>query len=589
MRKFCLLALAIATIGLSLTSCKKDKPAADMADLVVYGTVYTVDDAAPQANAFAVKDGKFVYVGGENGAKAYVGAKTTVVDHRGKGMVTPAFTDGHSHYMMSYGMTAMGSLQFEFTTTPYELLEQAAAAYEQAKKQGKPAVYGFGWTYQLFEFLGMPTLEELDEVCPDLPLYFADGEGHKGLANSACMKAAGIMDKDGKLVITEIKGGEICVDEFGNPTGLLKEQAGTFCRLRGIDFLTLMGSAEATKTVTLTRDALHSKGYVSYIEGWANYYGNLRFYEAAKALDIKNELNLCLGLAYEVESSTVGKARKDEFDKAYATDKDFTTRHINPHYIKMFVDGTVETHTGYVREPYVDEEGGVSEPNWTPEEFASITADVNAHDYTMHVHAMGDEAVHLAVTAFAGNGKKEKRNTLVHVRNVLAEDYPVMAANNIVATSGVLWHIAGDGVKDVLRETLPETYVNQFYHIKSYFDNGVVMSAHSDFPALSGSSELPLHMMEICVTGILPTSKSEPLWPEELVTREQALKALTLNGAYQMHNEKERGSIQVGKYADFVLIDKDVMNEKTCPAKDIHTGNVTATYFEGQKVFGAGK
>ena len=198
---------------------------------------------------------------------------------------------------------------------------------------------------------------------------------------------------------------------------------------------------------------------------------------------------------------------------------------------------------------------------------------------------MGDEAVHLAVTAFAGNGKQEKRNTLVHVRNVLAEDYPVMAANNIVATSGVLWHIAADGVKDVLRQTLPETYVNQFYPIKSYFDNGVMMSSHSDFPALSGSSELPLHIMEICVTGILPDSGYEPLWPEELVTRQQALKSLTLNGAYQMHNEKERGSIQVGKYADFVLIDKDVMNE-SCPATDIHTGNVIGTFFEGKKVFG---
>lgn len=228
MRKFFLFITAVAVIGLNLTSCKKDKPGYAEADLVVYGTVYTVNDAAPQANAFAVKDGKFVYVGGEDGVKTFMGPHTAVVDHRGKGMVTPAFTDGHSHYMMSYGMTAMGSLQFKFTTTPLELLYEAAAAYQQAKKQGKPAVYGFGWTYQLFEFLGMPTLENLDEVCPDLPLYFADGEGHKGLANSACMKAAGIMDANGKLIITEIKGGEICVDELGNPTGLLKEQAGRY-------------------------------------------------------------------------------------------------------------------------------------------------------------------------------------------------------------------------------------------------------------------------------------------------------------------------------------------------------------------------
>ncbi len=251
----------------------------------------------------------------------------------------------------------------------------------------------------------------------------------------------------------------------------------------------------------------------------------------------------------------------------------------------MFGDGTVETHTGYVHTPYIDEEGGVSEPNWTPAEFSEITANVNSHNYTMHVHAMGDEAVHLAVTGFAASGKKELRNTLVHVRNVLDEDYATMAANDIVATSGVLWHIAADGVKDVLRETLPEIYVNEFYPIKSYFDKGVMMSAHSDFPALSGSSELPLHMREICVTGILPESGSEPLLPEELVTREQALKALTINGAYQMHNDQERGSIKVGKYADFVLIDKDVMS-KSCPAKEIHTGKVLNTYFEGKKVFG---
>lgn len=534
------------------------------------------------ANAFAVKDGKFVYVGNEDGAKAYVGKKTTVVDHRGKGMVTPAFTDGHAHYLMANGMTAMGSLQFNMNTKPKELLEQVAQAYQQAKKNNKPAIYGFGWEYQFFKD-DMPTLKQLDEVCPDLPLYLADGEGHKGLANTACMKAAGIVDKEGKLVITEIKGGEIVVDELGNPTGLFKEQAGTYCRLRGIDFAKLMGAAEAMRAVTLTRDDLLSKGYVSYIEGWANYYGNPRFYEAAKALDEAGELNLCLGLAYEIESSIPTDSIPAELKKAYAT-TDFATGHINPRYIKMFVDGTVETHTGYVHEAYVDKEGGVGAPNWTPEEFAAITTDVNANNYTMHVHAMGDEAVHLAVTAFAQSGKKEMRNTLVHVRNVLNMDYAVMAANNIVVTSGILWHIAGDGVKDMLRKLLPEIYVNQFYPIKSYFDKGVTMSAHSDFPALSGSSEQPLYMMEIGVTGVLQGVTNTPLWPEELVTRQQALKAMTLNGAYQMHNDRERGSIRVGKYADFVLIDKDVMNE-SCPAQDIHTGHVIGTFFEGKQVY----
>lgn len=587
MRKLLLLITAITVIGLNLTSCKKNEPAYKEADLVVYGTIYTVDDAAPQATAFAVKGGKFVYVGDEDGVKAQMGPHTVVVDHRGKGMVTPGFTDGHSHYLMANGMKAMESMNFDFFDTPAKMLEDLKAEYAKAKKTGKAAIYGFGWTYQVFDALGMPTIKDLDAICPDIPVFLSDGEGHKGLVNSACMIAAGIMDKEGKLVITEIRGGEICVDELGNPTGLLKEQAGTYCRLRGIDFLKLMDSAKAQKAVELTRKDLHSKGYVSYIEGWANYFGNLRFYEAAKALDTDKKLNLCLGLAYEVESSASAKEREAEFTKAYTTDKDFATRHINPRYIKLFADGTVETNTGHVHEAYKDGTHGI--PNWTPEELYDITSDVNSNNFTMHVHTMGDMAVNTVVNAFAHKGKKELRNTLVHVRNVLDSDYAIMAENNIVATSGVLWHIINEITRESLRETLPEKYVNEFYPIKSYFDNGVVMSVHSDFPALSGSSEHPMYMMEICVTGILPPDGTEPFWTEELVTREQALKALTLNGAYQMHNEKDRGSIMVGKYADFVLIDKDVMNEKTCPAKDIHTGNITSTYFEGQRVFGAGE
>lgn len=577
------LIVACAAMIMGLTSCQKGDPTFPEANLVVYGTIYTADDSATVAQAIAVKDGKFVYVGDEAGVGTYVGDRTIVVDHRGKGMITPAFTDGHAHYMMSNAMTVMGALKFNMDTRHDDIIAAVRDAYLQAKREGKPGIYGFGWEYHYVKD-NLPTLAELDAICPDLPLYLSDSEGHKGLANSVCLFRAGIIDERGDLLIREFPGGEIVVDAAGKPTGFLKEQAGTFCRLRGIDFSRLMDAAQAMETVRRTRDSLHANGYVSFIEGWANYYGNLRFYEAARALDRTGDLECCVGLAYEVESSSPKDSLPVEFGKAYAT-ASFATRHINPRYIKMFVDGTVETHTGYVREPYVDAEGGVSAPNWTSDDFAAITADVNAHNYTMHIHAMGDEAVHMAVSGFVRSGRPEMRNTLVHVRNVLAEDFAVMAANNIVVTSGILWHLAGDGVKDMLRHVLPEKYVNEFYPIRSYFDNGVVMSSHSDFPALSGSSEKPLSIMEIGVTGVLTGTTRTPLWPEELVTRPQMLRALTLNGAYQMHNDRERGSIQVGKYADFVLFDRDVMDERTCPAGEIHTGTVLRTYFEGHQVY----
>lgn len=579
------LQLAVVALISVFTGCSDDKTTdvvvENPADMVVFGSIYTVEDDAPQAEAFAVKDGKYIYVGDAEGAKAYVGEKTTVVDQRGKGMITPGFADCHAHYLMAEAMNSMGALQFEMATVPQQLLLNVALAYEDAKTKGKPAIYGFGWTYQLFEALGMPTLEQLDAVCPDLPMYLSDGEGHKGLANSVCLRKAGFIDEKGNRTDLNIKGGEIVVDKDNKPTGLLKEQAGTYCKSHGIDFNVLLDKDKAIDAVSNARDALHSKGYVSYLCGWANYYGNLRFYEAAKALDKGDSLNLNLGLAYEIESSSQNPLA--EVDNAAKT-KDFSTAHINPNYIKMFVDGTVETGTGYVSIPYLDKDKGVGAPNWSENDFTAITSKANSNNITMHVHAMGDAGVHFAVNAFVNAGKKEMRNTLIHVRNVLDADYKVMADNDIVVSSGFLWHVGTDIALDNLRETLPEKYVTEMYPIKSYFDGGIIMSAHSDYPALSGSSEKPFDMMEMACTGVMPGKNDNPYWPAELINRKQALKAMTINGAYQMHSEKERGSIKVGKYADFVVSNLDVM-DGSCPVNQIHNAKVMNTFFEGKQVY----
>lgn len=549
-----------------------------MADMVAYGAIYTAEDAMPQAAAFAVKDGKYIYVGDEEGARAYVGEGTKVIDLSGKGMVTPGFGDCHAHYLMAAAMGTMGCLMVNPEFRPAEFLEEVAKAYAQAKAEGKPSIYSFGWTYQYFED-NMPTVEQLDAVCPDIPLFAHDSEGHKGLANSLCMRRAGIIDAEGKLIIDQIQGGEIVVDADGKPTGLFKEQASTYCRLRGIDYDSLLDDEKAIAAVSHVRDGLLSKGIVTYMDGWSNCMGIMRLYDAAKALDDKGELNLNLGMAYEIESST--KNLDGDLSKAFAT-KEYSTSHINPHFVKLFIDGTVESGTGYVRLPYPDGSKGLV--NWTPSAFADVTARANAQDYTIHVHTMGDEAVHLAVSGFASAGRKEMRNTLVHVRNVIAEDYDVMAANDIVCAAGILWHRAADFVREYLLKALPEQYALEMYPMKSFCDHGVTMTSHSDYPATSGSSELPFFIMQNAVTCEDPITPDTLCWPEEAITRQQALKVLTINAAYQMHSEKERGSIAVGKYADFVIADKDVMNE-ACPVTDIHTANVIGTFFEGKQVY----
>ena len=202
----------------------------------------------------------------------------------------------------------------------------------------------------------------------------------------------------------------------------------------------------------------------------------------------------------------------------------------------------------------------------------------------MHIHTMGNKAVNYVVSAYANAGKDELRNTIVHVRNVNDEDYKRMADHNMYAVSGMLWHHCPSFAADYIREhgLAPVGQEAKSYPMKSYFDKGIHMTSHSDFPATSGSPDDPFGIIEIAVTGVLHGENGNPWWPEELITREQAIEALTINIAKQMFLEKERGSISTGKYADFLLVNKDVLS---CPVAEIHEAKPAATYFEGKKVF----
>ena len=170
----------------------------------------------------------------------------------------------------------------------------------------------------------------------------------------------------------------------------------------------------------------------------------------------------------------------------------------------------------------------------------------------------------------------------VHVRNVNPKDYKRMADHNMYVTSGMLWHNMPTGASEILKTLVPAGMEDKSYPMKSYFDNGIPVTSHSDFPALSGCPDDPFGIMEIAVTGVHPTVKGEPWWPEECLTREQAITSLTINVAKQMLIENERGSISEGKYADFLLVDKDVLS---CPETVIHEAKPEATYFEGKKVY----
>lgn len=554
------------------------------ADTVVYGTIRTAEADNPVAEAIAVKDGKYIYVGDKAGAAAFVkDGATAVIDHTGKGMVMPGCFEGHAHYLMANTMNLMGALSIDHGSDGVEdFFTKLKATYDEAKKAGKSSIIGFGWNYHTFLQQGMPTRQQLDEICPDIALFVNDSEGHKGLANTLCLRNAGILDADGNVLIGSVRGGKISMGKDGKPDGLLMEQASTYVRSHGINFDDVLSPEASVKGVEATQQMLLANGYISYMDGWSNFFGNTAFYDAARDLDAEGRLNVLLGLSYEIESSC--SDIDGEIAKAVEVKK-YGSSHIKSDYIKLFIDGTVEGGTGLTMDPYPDGHQGIA--NWEENEVADITSKANAKGLTMHIHTMGDGAVHRCVNAFEQGGLKEARNTLVHVRNMPEGDFKRAADNGVVAVAGILWHAVRDEFWSRLEESIPAGIALKGYPMKSFFDNGVVMASHCDFPATSGSPYDPFGIMEIALTGSVlfgdgTDRQTRPWWPEELITREQAFQALTINGAWQMHVEGERGSIKPGKWADFLLVDKDVFD---CPVTDIHNAKVLSTWFEGRKVY----
>ena len=575
----------LSVLAALFTACKHGDEPLKGRDMVVYGKIYTAEldaSGAPvMADAMVIKDGKYVYVGDKAGAQTYITKNMKVVEHS-QGLVMPSCTDGHAHYLYSFTGDRIG-IAFTDEDGKTEILNKVARA---AQGEGN-YIFGFGW--ELSNLIGdTVTRQDLDAICPDKAVFLNDSEVHKALVNTRCLVEAGILSEDGKVLVDSIVGGKIEMDKEGMPTGFLSEQANTYVRAHVPGFGNLVTDAVARQAVERTQQFLLSEGYTAYMDGWSNQWYNDIYYRTLCAMDKEGLLSFNIGLAYEIESWAY-----EEIDSQIKTAvnyrQKYSSKHVFPRYVKLFMDGTVESGTGYINGEYksVFSGSGNGIVNWEQEQASDITARANSENLTMHVHAMGDAAVHRALEAYVRSGNDKLRNTLVHVRNISLDKIQQVKDRNIPIDMGVLWHAIPDEVLPLLDECLPSHIAKQAYPMRSFMDKGVNGVAHTDYPATAGSLSDPFGAMEIMVTGRKPDPAKyiTPWQPGELLSREQALRALTVNGARQLFMEEERGSVKVGKYADFLLVSKDVLDEAACPDNQIHTAQVIATYFEGKKVY----
>lgn len=250
-------------ISMTFASCTQNTDA----DMVVYGKIFTSEKQDTIVEAFAVKDGKYVYVGSKEGAEKYIGKNTEVIDRTNQGMIMAGCTEGHGHYIISNFLKNSKSVLFMTSTdTSKDILEKLTKKVEEIKST---YYFGFGWSYtELDKHHDFPTKSQIDEIIADVPVYLSDLEGHKGLVNSYCLNHSGILDENGKVRDDFKYKNFVDVDANGYPTGLVREQAGTYVRMHAC--VPDDGNEIWFKAIEDTQQLLNSMGYTAALEAWGN-------------------------------------------------------------------------------------------------------------------------------------------------------------------------------------------------------------------------------------------------------------------------------------------------------------------------------
>ena len=601
-RKILTLAI-IATIVMTGCSHEEVTVPGSYDNLIVYGNIYTAKvDASIEkdkkeryvmAEAMVIKDGRFVYVGNKAGANIHRTANSRIIDRTDQGIIIPGITDGHAHYMLKFINEQMkdNTLQFTGGQTYNEVKEQVRQFVDSARKEGRQLDYVYGEGYNLSKLMkdgrDLRHRNGLDSISTEIPIYLTGFDHHSTLVNTRAMINAKIVDKDGKVLRKHIAGGFMYHDNEGKLNGVFAERAISLLQGPGLNNKMRPTSVQISQGIENMQHYLHSVGITNIIEGWTNNYSvdDESLFQALTTTDWNKNLHLNVSLTYEIEPWYNNNYPFPYLENASSVQRRYQSKHVHPDYVKLFMDGLVEMGTGFLLEGYskspVDSiYSGYGTPLWSEEDMKALVKEANKKGLTVHTHALGDGAVHRCVVAYADSPYEGMRNCIVHLRNVSAGDYEVIKEKGIAVTANMNWHCFTDEIASHYENLIPHKYAHDAYPIKSFFDHDIPVSQCTDTPADDGIN-YPFHCMQVAVTGA--SEPSSYAWqPEELIDRYQFLQAMTYNGAWQLHLEKERGSIEVGKYADFVILDKDVL---TCAAQTLSEVQVLKTFFEGQEVY----
>ncbi len=519
-------------------------------------TGYTIKDGSLVTfSAFAFKDGRFIEVGNDAIAENFPGAE--VIDGDGN-VVLPGLIDAHGHVMglgyQQLQVNLMGITSLEATLDTIKSYAEANPDLEW--------IQGRGWNQVLWEENEFPTAEDLDKVVSDRPVWLSRVDGHAGWANTKAMELAGI-SRD----TPDPQGGKIIRDERGNATGVFIDAAENYIN----EIVPDPTPREADLALEKALKQMASLGITSVhdaglgVSTWERYK---RFADEGK---LKTRIYGMIGGAGEAfdELSKTGPV------ESYADDM------LALRSVKLYSDGALGSRGAAMIEPYSDDPGNRGLLFYDQDEMNGFTLKVMEKGYQANIHAIGDRGNRQVLDAFefARNqlGEQGLRNRVEHAQIVALEDIPRFKELNIIASMQPT-HATSD--KNMAEDRVGPERIKGGYAWQTFLDQGTVVAAGSDFPVEHAN---PFFGLYSAVTRQDHEGNPEGGWyPEESLSRTQALRAFTIDAAYAAHQEDVLGSIEEGKWADFIMIDRDYFE---VPASEIWQIKVLETWVAGEQVF----
>lgn len=548
--------------------CQKKMEEADLA--FINGQIVTMDEKTPEAAAVAVRDGVIIAVGSREEINHYISDRTEVIDLEGKTLI-PGFIDSHAHFM-GIGRSKL-TLDLRSCRSWGEIVEKVKKAVAQARPG--EWILGRGWHQEKWQATpqpnidGLPFHHQLSAVSPDNPVFLTHASGHSAIANARAMELAGVTSKT-----PDPEGGEIVRDKRGQPIGVFRETAqGLISRAYARDQAKKSPEErirELEKIALLAAEECVAKG-VTCVHDPGVSFETIDLY---KRLIDEGRLKIRLYVMINESNDRLAQ-RIDEYRL-----EGYGQYHLTVRAIKRFMDGALGAHGAWLLEPYTDLPTSTGF-NTTPLETIRQTALLAIeNDWQLCIHAIGDranrEVLNIYEEVFKTHPeKKDLRWRIEHAQHLHPEDIPRFAQLGVIASMQGI-HCTSDGPW-VTKRLGAKRAAEGAYVWRKLLDSGALICNGTDAPVEDVD---PIKCFYASVTRRLDDGSF--FYPDQAMTREEALRSYTLNGALASFQEKILGSITPGKLADFVVLSQNIL---TCPDNQILQTEVLMTFIGGKLVY----